>query len=1209
MFVLIDSFQSFLLHTKLTKKNSFFTLFLLLCFALGRPARAFNYDEEIPLTPSIYILDQEQSIIHQTGGNANVDEYYHIKGQITLYAESYGNYASFWEVNVVLTESSNHLYTNSFSELFNTSGLTGAVTDSKVITFTGKTSDGTDSDVTLTFTVDGDNISVAGDITPPFPNPNNDYYYQITAVAERVYGGGLGTIGIWGYPYIIKSAKHMNTVGLNPNHWSNGFILTKDINMSVYKNKEYNIIGYYKDKTDNKPFTGIFLGNNHKISGFNYRTTDTTNRIALFGYINSKNTQITNLGIIDPNVYSSKGEYVSSLAAQITNGTLNNCYVTGGHIQGASTVGGLVGRNGAPRPITDFNDNPCDAGILTNCRSSANVSGLSVIGGLIGSNDGPVTNCNASGNVSGDSEAGGLFGFNGYLINNCYTNASVSGRLRTGGLAGKNFGIIYQAYTNGTVNGQESVGGFVGDNNGGYLLTCWSSSTVKGLYLVGGFAGSNSGNINTCYSNGAVTGDLYVGGLVGENNLTISSCYSSGNISVQYGFAGGLVGINQAGGSIVDSYSPGRVTGGAFTAGLLGSNDGVVLRCYASGPVSGLGGLGGLVAQCTDKACVLFSFWDKQTTSQNNSAGGTGKTTAEMKSLTTFDNWHKGYGDEAWAINNGIDYPRLLWEKKGGVVIDIFPLTDYLSGNGQADNPFLISQPQQLNLIGLYPSEWDKHYRLTTNLNMSAIGSTKFNTIGYYRIPFKGVFDGSNYTISNLKFNTPDQNYVGLFGCVGSLIAEIKNLGLIAPNIKASDKNYVGPLAGYLNAGAITNCYTRDVNITGCDYIGGIVGYNKGTIAACYSTGDVNGIENTGGLTGFNNGTIVSCYSTAVLYGIENVGGLAGGNSKSVIPDYMPVDVSVGDTNLASLWVGVITDCYHTGIVIGDSVVGGMVGDNSGIIIDSFATGIVSANTITGGIAGSNSGRVENAYSIGLTTGYDKIGGLVGNNNGLIKSSYSISNVNGDNWVGGLTGYNYGTSTKYATITDCNATGTVYGRLSAGGLAGYNGGKTSITRCFSESSIAGYEWVGGFVGKNEGSISQCYASGNVSGSLNVGGFAGWNLISASIANSYANGNVMAVEWAGGLVGTNYGSISKCYSNGAVAGNIGTIGGLAGMNFGSVSASFWDTQTSSQTSSAGGTGKNTAQMKTKSTFTSAGWDFTGVWKINQSIDYPRLLWEH
>jgi len=67
----------------------------------------------------------------------------------------------------------------------------------------------------------------------------------------------------------------------------------------------------------------------------------------------------------------------------------------------------------------------------------------------------------------------------------------------------------------------------------------------------------------------------------------------------------------------------------------------------------------------------------------------------------------------------------------------------------------------------------------------------------------------------------------------------------------------------------------------------------------------------------------------------------------------------------------------------------------------------------------------------------------------------------------------------------------------------------------------------------------------------------------------------------------------------------------------VSNCFWDTQTSGQSSSAAGTGKTTAEMKTLSTFTSAGWDFEGeiangtnnYWDLSGSINngYPYLSW--
>jgi len=80
-------------------------------------------------------------------------------------------------------------------------------------------------------------------------------------------------------------------------------------------------------------------------------------------------------------------------------------------------------------------------------------------------------------------------------------------------------------------------------------------------------------------------------------------------------------------------------------------------------------------------------------------------------------------------------------------------------------------------------------------------------------------------------------------------------------------------------------------------------------------------------------------------------------------------------------------------------------------------------------------------------------------------------------------------------------------------------------------------------------------------------------------------------------------VNMCYSTGAVSGNE-RVGGLVGYRKGgSITLSFWDTQTSGQTTSDGGTGKTTAQMKRASTF--AGWDFRIIWTIEEGVDYPRF----
>jgi hypothetical protein len=88
----------------------------------------------------------------------------------------------------------------------------------------------------------------------------------------------------------------------------------------------------------------------------------------------------------------------------------------------------------------------------------------------------------------------------------------------------------------------------------------------------------------------------------------------------------------------------------------------------------------------------------------------------------------------------------------------------------------------------------------------------------------------------------------------------------------------------------------------------------------------------------------------------------------------------------------------------------------------------------------------------------------------------------------------------------------------------------------------------------------------------------------------------------------------------VSGTGWDVGGLVGSRnyyWGDVvSHSFWDTQTSGQTDSAGGTGKTTGEMQTAKTFLDAGWDFVDeidngtedIWWILEGQDYPRLWWE-
>ena len=120
----------------------------------------------------------------------------------------------------------------------------------------------------------------------------------------------------------------------------------------------------------------------------------------------------------------------------------------------------------------------------------------------------------------------------------------------------------------------------------------------------------------------------------------------------------------------------------------------------------------------------------------------------------------------------------------------------------------------------------------------------------------------------------------------------------------------------------------------------------------------------------------------------------------------------------------------------------------------------------------------------------------------------------------------------------------------------------------------------------------------------------------AVNNSYSRSSVTGYAEIGGLVGWSSGTVSNSYAVGRVTGGV-NFGGLAGLHGRTVSNSFWDTETSGQSASAGGTGKTTAQMKTIANFT--GWNIvavadpgarntTYIWNIVDGQTYPFLSWQ-
>ena len=243
--------------------------------------------------------------------------------------------------------------------------------------------------------------------------------------------------------------------------------------------------------------------------------------------------------------------------------------------------------------------------------------------------------------------------------------------------------------------------------------------------------------------------------------------------------------------------------------------------------------------------------------------------------------------------------------------------------------------------------------------------------------------------------------------------------------------------------------------------------------------------------------------------------------------------------------------------------------------------------------------------------------------------------ISGSHEVGALAGGTNGTpvtiervhirgGTVTSTRTGVNAADT-------GGLVGYARAGSSITGCSSTARvIARGRNVGGLVGDLRGTLSRSWCTGPVGppdgGATDDAGYGGLiglhGASDAAVIDCFARGAVSATsrgattgnrDGIGGLVGGAAldAPLTNCFATGSVSrtpGGTATMGGLVAVGSPAVSASYWDTETTGQASSLGGTGavgRTTAQMKDATTF--ATWDLTDVWQLDPARNdgYPSL----
>ncbi len=237
----------------------------------------------------------------------------------------------------------------------------------------------------------------------------------------------------------------------------------------------------------------------------------------------------------------------------------------------------------------------------------------------------------------------GDFDGQGYVIRNALIdlpgedNVGLFGCLRK--FIGSSGEIRNLQLSNITVVGVDDVGALVGRKFGLYtsLDNCHARNvTVSGNWRVGGLVGHNyRGSITRSSATGEVSGSLNVGGLLGNN------------LGTYYGF-------------IENCHASCSVTGYKYTGGLIGTNsDGKIINCYSAGMITATSetNIGGLVGRVLgDYSEDTGNFWDIEASKIGESAAGTGKTTAEMMTQSTFTDAGWDFIN-MWGIGQGHTYP------------------------------------------------------------------------------------------------------------------------------------------------------------------------------------------------------------------------------------------------------------------------------------------------------------------------------------------------------------------------------------------------------------------------------------------------------------------------------------------------------------------------------------------------------------------------
>ena len=386
------------------------------------------------------------------------------------------------------------------------------------------------------------------------------------------------------------------------------------------------------EDNDNLINRGNITGNKYigGVAGENTKTgtiANTINNVVLnasgqdaqyFGGVVGQNSGLidgaTNTSNID--IIAAGGTYVGGIIGQNTStGTLNGEIANKGTVSGKANVGGIIGEN---LNTTILNNTNTTRLVITNSGQVSATDGGAA--GIFYKNESAINNADLtnSGTVIGGNDpssvTGGLFGNNsGKITNSTLTNSGiVTGGGTVGGLIGNNSGDVSQSSLINTadaqVRGTTNVGGLIGINSGKI-----TGSRAQGANNLEYYA-------YKIYNNGVITATGYnIGGLIGSNeaNGSLTAGYNTGAINANGSTnVGGIIGNNtgtadQVFNTVFNSDGTnGAVTGGTNVGGIVGDNSGTLTNAYNTTEVNGATTVGTIAGNNTNSVSNVYNTWN-----------------------------------------------------------------------------------------------------------------------------------------------------------------------------------------------------------------------------------------------------------------------------------------------------------------------------------------------------------------------------------------------------------------------------------------------------------------------------------------------------------------------------------------------------------------------------------------------------------------------